>query len=497
MENEKEKIDLIIDEGFDEEEFNIFKEKEKFGEIVTKDFLQDLAETRINGCKPRNNVLPKTRENKETPFKELSGVEIIEPDPNFIPKEDIFKNVYGYDSIKKELKLIKSWFENKNILSNDKVTLPKGLLFYGEPGCGKTLFMREFVKALNAFTYVLDGDKISSQSTIKATFSKAREKEFAVIVVDEFDLLIDRNSQIVRLFQEALDGMDKRGHILFLASTNHISYIPDALLRPGRFDRKIKVSFPEKESLIKLLNEYLKKLEISTEKLDFEHIAKVLKATNGASIQAICNDVYLRCGKHPNTSDIERSFERIINDDYSEEDYLKFKNKRTAVHEAGHILMTMRFQDDFGFYKAKFVDNGAVTETIRKGEGITLKSREEEIMIGMAGYLSEEIIFHKHDFGCSSDMEHVYDLITRYVERSFVDGITTFIPSYSSKNYRYETYKKRNKNEKIMFKYLKKFEKDAKKFLKRNKKELIKLAEELFQKGSIKHSEIEGYKFSA
>ena len=107
--------------------------------------------------------------------------------------EQLLNNVFGYEDNKKELIRIIEWFNNKELLANKKITLPKGILLYGDPGCGKTLLLRTLINSLNAKVFVLKANKDNVVNEITEIYSKARKEEFAIVVIDELDLLVEKN----------------------------------------------------------------------------------------------------------------------------------------------------------------------------------------------------------------------------------------------------------------------------------------------------------------
>ena len=143
----------------------------------------------------------------------------------FIMKELEFKNVYGYQEVKEELNRIKSWFEDETILTNPKITLLKGILFYGSPGNGKTLFVREFLSNFNVPKYIIEGRNENTSLEIKRVFEKAKKEKFAIVVIDELELLVPEDSKEQRILQQELDGVVQKGSILVLATANRLSRV--------------------------------------------------------------------------------------------------------------------------------------------------------------------------------------------------------------------------------------------------------------------------------
>lgn len=396
--------------------------------------------------------------------------------------EELLNNIYGYDDVKKELMLIRSWFNNKNLL-NDKVLLPKGLLFYGIPGCGKTLILREYANSFNSKIIVIDGNTDDVIEEITSKFSEARKEEFAIILIDEIDLLIDKNSLIERAIQAEMDGINNDGSILVLATTNNIRNINKALLRSGRFDRKIEIASPNMKSRKVIIEKFIKELDGNDEYVNYDQISQLSHCTC-ADLKAIVNDAYLRCNGEFTTEEIENSYQRIVNGNYVDNS-IDFKDYRVAVHEAGHAVVAM-LSKNWKFYCAKFNIDGGTTELNACDEELdTIAKREERIRIAMAGYVAETVLLGHKDIGSYSDYEKVFDLCTRFVERVCINGLDGFIGPYKDNSNRYESLNKRYKNEKQVSKLLKKYEKETFKIVKTNKNLIKEFADKMYTNGKV------------
>lgn len=404
--------------------------------------------------------------------------------------KELFANVYGYDSVKKELNRIKEWLSDEELLNNKNVMLPRGILLSGRPGCGKTLMLREFADTFDCPKFIIEGKEENTPKEIIDTFAKAREEKFAIIMVDEIDLLISKSSQIERTFQQELDGINTKGSILVLATTNHINQMDSALLRPGRFDRKINIGYPDKESRKLIFKKFLSDLNLPLDNVDLDHVAKVCNRCNGAEIKAIVNDAYLRCKKDISTEEIERSYDRVVHETYDEQSK-EFKDKRVAIHEAGHSLMCLAFPKHFSFYQAKFNECGGTTETQEVDERVdTIEKRFNGLMIGMAGYIAEELYYGKHDVGSYSDYQKVYDAATRLVERVCMYGVKDCILPYGDNNDRFETPAKRKRNEKKVLRLIATYERKTRKYLKKNMQKLVVFANKMFETGKVTYKDI-------
>lgn len=405
--------------------------------------------------------------------------------------EELLTAVYGYEQVKKELLLIRDWMMDEEIALNPHVSIPRAVLFYGEPGNGKTLLMREYSKIFNAPIFNVEGKSKNPCEEVTEVFAKARKEKIAVVLIDEIELLINRDAQLSRIFQAELDGLNQSGRVLVLATANNIDELSDALLRPGRFGKKIFVGYPDKDTRERLFKKFLSMLDIPLDNIDFDHIARVCTSCNGASIKAIANDVFLRCRLAVKTEDVEDSYGRVVDNDYNNDTTKKRKDKTTAIHEAGHAILAMHFKNYFTFYQAKYTNSGGITETYETDEGRdTISKRECIIQISMAGYLAERLINGRHNVGSYEDYQKAFDHCTRLIERVCVKGVTNLIPSYRDNSTRYETPNKRRLNEASVNRLLKKYERKTYSFLKKNKEALADLANLLFEKGKVTHRDI-------
>lgn len=405
-----------------------------------------------------------------------------------------FKNVYGYQEVKDELNLIKSWYEDDNILNNSKITLPKGILFYGTPGNGKTLFVREFINNFDVPKFIIEGRNENTSLEIKRVFEKAKKEKFAIVVIDELELLVPEDSKEQRILQQELDGVVQKGSILVLATANRLNKVGDPLLRPGRFDKKIEISKPDRQSRKEIFKYMLINLGIDVSNINFDHVSKHCKSVSGATIKAICNDVYLRCKNKPITEEeIEHSYDRVENNDLGKVPST-INNYKIAIHEAGHSLLALHFKENWSFYKARFEDNGGITETEEVEEDhMTLEKRIQSIMIGIGGYVAEEIIFGFHDYGSMSDFEKIHKYCRRLVEISCVYGVKYHITNADNEidDWHNETLFKRAQIERLTYKLMKKYEKKVKKYLNKHKDELTRFATHMCQNNYVSYRDIE------
>ena len=410
----------------------------------------------------------------------------------FIMKELDFKHVYGYQEVKEELNRIISWYEDESILTNPKITLPKGILFYGKPGNGKTLFVREFLSNFDVPKYIIEGRNENTALEIKRVFEKAKKEKFAIVVIDELELLVPENSKEQRVLQQELDGVEQKGAVLVLATANHLNKVGDPLLRPGRFDKLIKIDTPDRESRKEIFKNYLISLDIDVSLINFDHVSKHCKSVSGATIKAICNDVYLRNKDKPiNEEEIELSYERVENNELGKKPQT-LNNYTIAIHEAGHALLALHFKENWSLYKTKFTDRGGVTETEEVVEHfMSLDKKKQDIMIAIGGYVAEEIVFGFHDCGATDDFERIHSGCRLLVEQICINNVKDHITEATSHNeWHRETSFKNSLIQRKTYRLMKKYERKVRKFLTKHKKELIRFADYMCTHESVTYRDI-------
>ena len=219
-----------------------------------------------------------------------------------------------------------------------------------------------------------------------------------------------------------MDGIDNSGNLLVMATTNHLRDIPEPLKRPGRFDKKIEIDNPDSNTRKIMVQKFLGKFNCDCTKVDCNRIAKITSGCIASTIEAICNDAYLRCGKVLTTKDLEKSYDRVENGNY-QKSVDAFKDYRIAIHEAGHVVALMSSKH-WTFYQATFNSTGGVTERnhIEERED-TIEKRKEHIMICLAGAVAEELVLGHHDVGSYEDYNRAFDYCQRLLQRVCIKGI--------------------------------------------------------------------------
>ena len=397
--------------------------------------------------------------------------------------------VVGHENQKKEILSVIDWFKHSKELKAKGVSIPRGMLLFGEPGNGKSLIIKEIIRCSEAPVFVFQGEQTNVVEGIVETFKKAREAGHAIIVIDELDLLINKERRVVRALQENLDGVESEDDILVLAATNYIREIPDPLLRNGRLEKLIKVPYPTGEEALELLKKHFKEFNIKfPEDFDDEEVALSLNGISCAGVKAVVNDLVLRNGFENITSEmIDNSIYNITDrvKDTPEED-----NLEVATHEAAHAMMAKAFPEYFTINRLNI--SGASGEFHAKEVEKGFWPYEKviaNIKISMAGILGQKIICGRGSRGCDSDLQNARVSAYNMINMCGYSSCWETLPVIKQ-GARTDTPVKRRKMERKIEKLLRKCEKETVSYIKSHKLQISALAQLLYEKKHLKSSEI-------
>ncbi len=340
---------------------------------------------------------------------------------------DFLKNVYGHSNIKKELFLIRNRYLNLSQHSDKKKLLPRGILFYGDSGNGKTLLMNEYAKSFNYQIFVLEADSKEPVKEMIDIYKSSRKCGNAIVIIDEIDRLLKKDD---RLTQKIYSGLSKdifNENVLTLATINQLSDLPDALLKDGVFDYKFKLANNDRADLEEAIKGFLSSYGLQLNDDDIYELSDDLLHHPLSEIKRAIEIVTFRNGD-----------KFVVNDIVNAVDFLEtgllyknrnFKvNKETAIHEAGHVMYLYLFSKSQEFLHSYFRQNGGKTVYRDLLDVETRDSLFNLLRFSLSGIAAEEIICKRHKLGCEDDIKIAHRSAWRLLENN-IDKIDYYVSS--------------------------------------------------------------------
>ena len=356
-----------------------------------------------------------------------------------------FKDVQGEDEAKEALEEIVNYLHDSDKYTKIGAKLPKGALLVGPPGTGKTLLARAVAGEAKVPFFSISGSEFVEMfvgmgaSKVRDLFRQASEKAPCIVFIDEIDTIgkkrdsgtyggNDEREQTLNQLLTEMDGFDANKGVVILAATNRPESLDPALLRPGRFDRRIPVNLPDLQGRVAILKVHAKDVKMA-DGIDWEAIARATSGASGAELANIINEAALRAVRnHRDTvtqEDLEESVEVVIAGYKRKNAVLSEKEKRiVAYHEIGHALVAAKQNNSAPVTKITIIPrtSGALGYTMQVDEGDKNLMSKEEILNKIAtltgGQAAEELIFSSITTGASNDIEQATKLargmVTRY-----------------------------------------------------------------------------------
>ena len=362
-----------------------------------------------------------------------------------------FADVAGQDEAKEALTEIVDFLHNPGKYAGIGAKLPKGALLVGPPGTGKTLLAKAVAGEAHVPFFSISGSEFVEMfvgmgaAKVRDLFKQASEKAPCIVFIDEIDTIgkkrdggglggNDEREQTLNQLLTEMDGFDGTKGVVILAATNRPESLDPALLRPGRFDRRIPVQLPDLQGRIAILKVHAKDVIMSGH-IDFNSIARATSGASGADLANIINEAALRAvrmGRRAvEQADLEESVETVIAGAQRKNAVLSAREKEiVAYHEIGHALVAAKQSNSAPVTKITIVPrtSGALGYTMQVDEGEHYLMSKEELANKVAtltgGRAAEELIFGSVTTGASNDIEQATKLaramITRYgMSRSF------------------------------------------------------------------------------
>ena len=348
-----------------------------------------------------------------------------------------FNDVAGEEEAKDALKEIVDFLHNPDKYAQIGASLPKGALLVGPPGTGKTLLAKAVAGEAKVPFFSISGSEFVEMfvgmgaAKVRDLFKQANEKAPCIVFIDEIDTIgkkrdgggmggNDEREQTLNQLLTEMDGFDGKKGVVILAATNRPESLDPALLRPGRFDRRVPVELPDLQGREEILKVHAKKIKIA-DTVRFDDIAKAAAGASGAELANIVNEAALRAvrrgSKVTMQEDLEESVETVIAGYQKKNRILSTKEKLTvAYHEIGHALVAAKQTDSAPVQKITIIPrtSGALGYTMQVDEGehflMTKSELLNKITTFTGGRAAEELVFKEVTTGASNDIEQATKL---------------------------------------------------------------------------------------
>ncbi len=356
-----------------------------------------------------------------------------------------FGDVAGQEEAKEALQEIVDFLHNPQKYAEIGATLPKGALLVGPPGTGKTLLAKAVAGEAHVPFFSISGSEFVEMfvgmgaAKVRDLFKQANEKAPCIVFIDEIDTIgkkrdgggiggNDEREQTLNQLLTEMDGFDGKKGVVILAATNRPESLDQALLRPGRFDRRIPVELPDLKGREAILKVHGKEVKLE-DSVDFNSVARATSGASGAELANIVNEAALRAvrmGRHLVTqSDLEESVEVVIAGYQRKDASVSQKEKRiVAYHEIGHALVAACQSNSAPVHKITIIPrtSGALGYTMQVEAGERFLMSKEEALNKIAtftgGRAAEEFMFQSITTGASNDIEQATRIaramVTRY-----------------------------------------------------------------------------------
>ncbi len=365
-------------------------------------------------------------------------------DPNDTAQKVTFKDVAGAKEAKQELEEIVDFLKNPKKFLDIGAEIPKGVMMMGAPGTGKTLLARAVAGEAGVPFFSISGSEFVEMfvgvgaSRVRDLFSMAKKAAPAIIFVDEIDAVgrirgtgigggNDEREQTLNQILVEMDGFEPNAKVIVMAATNRPDVLDPALLRPGRFDRRVTIDLPDRKDREEILAVHARKKPLA-EDVNLAIIAQRTPGFSGADLYSLMNEAAILAAREKRTTvgqfDIIRSIEKVMLGPERKSHVLSQEERLvTAYHEVGHALVASVLPYADPVQKISIISRG-------RAAGYTLKLPDEDrrmhtrkeflddIAMTLGGYVTEEMVFDDLSTGPSNDLQVVAnlarDMVTKY-----------------------------------------------------------------------------------
>ena len=439
-------------------------------------------------------------------------------------KKVTFEDVAGNESAKQDLEEIVDFLKNPKKYESLGAKIPRGVLLAGEPGTGKTLMARAVAGEANVPFFSISGSEFAEMfvgvgaSRVRDLCSKAKKNAPSIIFIDEIDAVAHKrdarggagreDEQTLNQILVEMDGFDNESGVIVMAATNRVDMLDKALLRPGRFDRHVDVTLPERKDRLAILKVHFKKKPLE-EGVDLDSLAAKTAGSSGADLANIANEAAITAAREGHktitSGDITEAFERVAIGPKRQSKVMNdYEKKLTAYHEAGHAIVGHVLPDSDPVHKVTIIPRGhtgGVTWFLPPEDRSykNIYELKDVLARAMGGRIAEKIIFGNDDIttGASSDLKNVAQLAKEMIiEEGMGDETRNLVfPDEATGYYTISTGKPYSeKTAELIDKEIKKLSDEAAKraelVLSANKKVLDRLATALLEKETLEEEDL-------
>ena len=440
-------------------------------------------------------------------------------------KKVTFKDVAGNEAAKQDLTEIVDFLKSPKKYEKLGAKIPRGVLLAGDPGTGKTLMARAVAGEADVPFFSISGSEFAEMfvgvgaSRVRDLFSKAKKNAPSIIFIDEIDAVAHKrdarggagreDEQTLNQILVEMDGFDNDSGVIVMAATNRVDMLDKALLRPGRFDRHVNVTLPERKDRLEILKVHFKGKPVEAD-VDLEALAKKTAGSSGADLANIANEAAITAAREGHkaisNADLTEAFERVAIGPERKSKVMNEKERKiTAYHEAGHAVVGHVLPDSDPVHKVTIIprgQTGGVTWFLPPEDRSykNIFELKDILARAMGGRIAEKLIFGTDAIttGASSDLKNVAELAkSMIVEEGMGDSTRNLVfPGEETGYYTITTGKPYSeKTAELIDAEIKKLSDEAairaEAVLKANKKVLDKLAEELLKHETLEEAELE------
>jgi len=428
-------------------------------------------------------------------------------------KKPVFDDIGGYSYQKREAMKITNFFKNYEKFTKKGARLPKGGIFYGEPGTGKTMFALAIANESNVPLFKLTTDEFfkdeSISVAIKKIFADAKAAAPSIIIIDELDRMVncergyarnesDKQREVLRILLTEIDDANSSGVFVIATANTDINFIPPALVRNGRLEKHIEIDVPTKEDRLSILNIYLKQNEIFSN-ISAEDVAAYTSTFTGAALSTLVNDVLVSC--------IDENKKATFNDFLEPIEVIKSlgikkkssdNNDPTIYHEIGHFIVDYALTKKIGMINVVPYGRSSgrfsrleVDETIQESHNKSKTDLINNCKVAIAGLVATEVFLGEPFAGASDDIDKVLSTYVCMIKNGMLSSAEIAIQGLSALDYSSPYSDTESVTCKLFAEFLDQIKEDVRKIIVENKDLVERLYKELKAKSVLTHLEIE------